>query len=332
MAQQLFLFDTNVWVKEHLFRSSVGAAILYGLRAKQYRLLVPDVLRDEVTARVGDAAVRAADRAKSNLAALAAITGSVPSIRLPQSPEISRSISQRWSELEPLTEPFVVTEELMRRALRRVIDHRAPGGEKEQFRDALIWEVALQCSQNVDLHLVSEDKDFGSAGKLLADLNDEAASAKARLTFHSHTDTVLALLVPRLPISVEAVTQAVLSALGWRLAELRAAPVFDIGEVARSEVKAYATENPDRLAVIFEIALAASRKEQSTRGELIVRGECVSDSQSGAVFDVRTEDIVFKTIDEESRIATFLSTEQSRSSHRLTPFRVRREIFDSAGD
>jgi hypothetical protein len=281
---------------------------------------------------MGDAAARAADRAKSQLAALNAITGSSPDVRLPQPPDITRSISQRWSELESLTEPFKVTEELMRRALRRVIDHRAPGGEKEQFRDALLWEVALECAQRTDLHLVSEDKDFGSGGKLLPQLNDEATSAKARLTFHSRTDTVLQLLVPRLPISVDAVTQAVLSALGWRLAELRAAPVFDIGEVVRSEAKAYATENPDRLAVTFEIALAASRREQSTRGELIVRGECASDSQTGAVFDVRPDDIVFKTIDEESRIVIFLSTEDSRSRHRLKPFTVRREIFDSSGD
>jgi len=220
MAQQLIMFDTNIWVKEHLFRSSVGAAILYGLRAKRYRLFVPDTLRDEVTARVGDAAARAADRAKSHLAALRAITGSSPDVRLPQPADISRSISQRWSELELLTEPFAVTEKLMRRALRRVIDHRAPGGDKEQFRDALLWEVALECAQRSDLHLVSEDKDFGAGGKLLPELADEATSAKARLTFHGRTDTVLQLLVPTRPISVDAVKQAVLSALGWRLGNL----------------------------------------------------------------------------------------------------------------
>src|SRR5215210_4366364 len=118
----------------------------------------------------------------------------------------------------------------MRRALRRVIDHRAPGREKEQFRDALLWEVALERAQDADLHLVTEDKDFGSGGKLLPELSDEATRVKARLTFHSHTEALLSILVPALPISVDAVTQAVLSALGWRLAEIRAAPVFDIGD------------------------------------------------------------------------------------------------------
>jgi hypothetical protein len=179
---------------------------------------------------------------------------------------------------------------------------------------------------------VSDDKDFGSNDELVPELREEVTTTNARLTFHSHTDTLLPLLVPRVPISVAAVIEAVLAALGWRLAELRSAPVFDIGEVVRSEVQAYATEKPDRLAVIFEIALSATRREESVAGELIVRGECASDSQTGAVFDVRPNNIVFKTVSEESRIITFLYEEGSRSGLALKPFTVRHEIFDSRSE
>jgi hypothetical protein len=329
MNRLFVMFDTNVWVKEHMFRSSVGAAILLGLKSKGSRLFVPETLRDEVSARIADAAATAAARAKSQLATLLAIIGSAPTVRLPKAPDIDRAVLQRWSELEPVVQSFTVTEEVMRRALRRVIGHRAPGGEKEQFRDALLWEAALEYAQSADLHFVSDDKDFGSNNKLLPELRDDVTRTNARLTFHSHTDTLLPLLVPSVPISVAAVIEAVLAALGWRLAELRSAAVFDIGDVVRSEVKAYATERPDTLAVTFEIRLSAARREELVAGELIVGGECASDTQTGMVFDVRPEKIVFKTVTEESKIGTALYEHGSSSGLELKTFTVRHEIFDS---
>jgi hypothetical protein len=130
MSRLFVFFDTNVWVKEHMFRSSIGAAILFGLRSRGYRLFVPETLRDEVSARVADAAIRAAERAKSQLATLRAIIGSAPAVRLPQAVDINHAVSQRWSELESIVQSFTVTEELMRRALQRVIGHRAPGARR----------------------------------------------------------------------------------------------------------------------------------------------------------------------------------------------------------
>lgn len=276
------VFDTNVWLKERLFRSSIGAAILFGVKARQHKLLVSDVLRDEIVARVRDTALKASSRAESDLSTLQAIMGSRSDIRFPEISHIDAAIQKRWVDLA-----------------------FAPGR---------------------DIHFVSEDKDFGASGQLHPELQEEVTRLGLKVTYYTEAERLLQAIVPEVPISVAAVRQSVLSALGRRLAELRSEPMFDIGDVVRTEAKAYATERPERAAVTFELALAATRREQGTPGELIVRGECASDTETGAIVDVRPQDIIFKTASGESKLVIYF---EAAGALRDRPYTVRREIFEA---
>jgi hypothetical protein len=317
-----------------MLRSGLGAAALYAIKSSGHRILIPDILREEVTARVAALGKKSVSRVESELSNIQATIGSKPKVKLPQQAEFEHAAGQRWAELAAITEPFDASIELMRSALSRVIAHRAPGGEKEQFRDALLWEIALAATATKDVHFVTEDTDFSVGGKLRPELAEEATQVGGRLNFYPDLGQLLRKLVPTIPpISVPAVTEKVLAALGRHLGELRQGPVFDIGGVTDAKADAYATEKLDTLAVTFDISLAASRRESpEIKGLIEVRGECMYDVESGFVFDVRPEDIVFRTSLEERKIVTFFHAEGYSPEPQPIPYRVRRAVGDLAID
>jgi hypothetical protein len=316
-----------------MLRSGLGAAIALSAKLKRFRLVVSDALRDEVSATMLAACAKSVEVLRKELSFVQSATGTMPHVELPKEHEFASAIRERWTELDQLCDIHTVSHELMRKALNRVNAHRAPAAEKEQFRDALLWEFALEVAESREVHFVTDDSDFRSGDKLRPELAQEAARSKGGLHFCGDAGQLLRRLVPETPsIAVEAVIEKVRSELG-RFAGRGMFELFDIGElVDGSSAHPYLTEKLNTLAVDFKVALRASRREDNATGEIVVQGECMMDVDTGYVFDVRPEDIVFATSAGTTKIATFLYADGFGSTPRPVPYNLRRSVTEFIGE
>jgi hypothetical protein len=276
--------------------------------------------------------MRSVANIRKELSYVQSAIGSMPAVTVPKELEVEKALMERWIELQPLVETHLISQELINKALKRVINHRVPSAEKEQFRDAMLWEFALAIADTREVHFVTEDKDFSIGDKLRPELAEEAAQVKGALLYYPDAGQLLRVLVPEAPsISVDAVIDKVRRELGQLLADRGTLAMFDIGDLAHGSAHPYLTAEINALAIDFKVALSASRRDDGVAGEIAVRGECMMDVDSGYVFDVRPEDIVFVTPTGTTQLATFLYAKGYSSTPRPVPFHLRRPIAEFIG-
>jgi hypothetical protein len=91
--------DTNSWFRERLLRSGLGATLLFAVRQRGVRLVVPQVVRLETLARLTAEGVGAVSAIREALVTVAAIVGRRPDPDLPVEEGIRKAIQDRLGEL-----------------------------------------------------------------------------------------------------------------------------------------------------------------------------------------------------------------------------------------
>ena len=181
-------------------------------------------------------------------------------------------------------------------ALDRVVRKVPPTiGDKEEFRDQLIWQAALELARDGhDVVFVSSDGGFFESGRLDAglatDLHGDVRDVTVRVVRSlEHCHELVAEAAP--PIDQEALLVAILDATASALADAAGKGGRQPGDVLRNELKIYATENPDLVSVVFNF-------EQEAVGEageridpvVYMRGTAFFDPREGRVSDCRPDE------------------------------------------
>lgn len=275
--------DTSVWRSHLLLRDSMGSALLYFVRRCNAIIALPEIVEMEVVKQTILASQKSIESIEKGFRELALVTGFTPSVSLPDIAAIQASIRNRLTELESFLLRWPLNLEAFQKALGRVLDESPPNGPKnQQYKDSLIWEAVLAISSNHRVLFVTQDKAFFLGGDpkqgAAPNLRDDCKRCANEVLILYGIEQLLAVVGQETPPLNKAELSAILTTtLVARLSEVAAQHRFALGVIAASSISVYYTENPDQLALVFELSYHLSDlNEQPDREEvsLTVKGEC----------------------------------------------------------
>ena len=113
--------DTNVWVKEQLLNSSLGAALLYRLTNSRGKIGLPEVTEKEVRWQISLKGREAVTEIRNNLSIVRSLIGTSDEIQLPAEADFDQAIDSRFAHLSDIIFRLRTTMEQYASALERVI-------------------------------------------------------------------------------------------------------------------------------------------------------------------------------------------------------------------
>jgi hypothetical protein len=319
------VLDTNVWRREHLLNSAVGAAFIYRLSKVGGCIGLPEVIELEVITQIVQLGRKAVDTINSNLATIRALVGKTDEVRLPSESEFENAVKARLAELDDLLVKLNISREHYDSALKRVIQKTPPNASSEQFRDSLTWEAALELAATYDVAFITDDSDFRQSNKhggdLANDLISECVSKGVTVKLypdlasflHSYKDDALSLDYER----ISALLRDEL--ISKHLGDLIGRQGFRLGDLKESSIDAFVTERRGVLALEFKLVYRAFDvlerqaiiNDPETEAKLIeldtpvthpeanfkVTGGCFFEESNDAITDIRLGESGATTLD-----------------------------------
>jgi hypothetical protein len=172
------ILDTNQWDRMPMLRHQMAAALLFGLHDHADVFIgLPTVIRGEVELHLSEKLqVAQRDLARAS-GELRQIFGHAREVERHADEEVKQAFQTRLDELESLVKILPATEEDLAEAGRMVLAYMAPSSRtSQQYRDSVIWRIAVREAQENDVHIVTNDKGFyrdSSSDELADPLADE---------------------------------------------------------------------------------------------------------------------------------------------------------------
>jgi hypothetical protein len=145
-----------------MLRHRMAAALLFGLHDRPEVFIgLPTVVRSEVELHLTEkqqAAQRDLARASGELRQ---IFGQAREAERHDDQEVQKAFEARLDELDSLVEILPATDEDLAEAGRMVLAYKAPSARKnQQYRDSVIWRIAIREAEEHDVYLVTDDNGF----------------------------------------------------------------------------------------------------------------------------------------------------------------------------
>jgi hypothetical protein len=291
------LIDTNIWEKERLLKSSLGAALLFVVRQIGAKIALPEVTEMEIVHRIIDVGTEAVEKIKSSFVTVQAIMGFRPDYELPSRKEFEESARKRLSELADVLYRVDLSVGHVKSSLGRVIQHASPNKRKEQFRDSLLWEAALELAESSKVYFITADSDFFQDAKinkgLANDLLEEIKEKNLEIQIHGDISSFLNLVSKRIRLPErEVLVNAIREAVQDNLLQYARERIFYLGELKSSEVESYLTEQKDLLAITFTLSHNITDVQQVDgtilpNAVLSVMGDCLLNIETKEVSDIQ---------------------------------------------
>jgi hypothetical protein len=184
-SQLYVICDTNAAARDaFLFLKKGGPELIAMLRAKQAKLLVPEVVLTEYITHFANVWADAVGGAKPNLDKLEDLTGYKMKEFLPAPDYGEARALEILAQLKDVIHPVPLTDELMLAAGRRSMNGTPPTSKKDHgFKDCLIWESILSLPAGSEVLFVSRDKLAFFEGESLAPvLHKDAETRGIKIT------------------------------------------------------------------------------------------------------------------------------------------------------
>jgi hypothetical protein len=337
----ILVLDANIWIRERMLRSSLGAALLYAVRKLRAKIALSEVTKAETVKGIVKAGTDSVQKIQNAFVTIQTITGSRPDYNLPTSEELERSADERLNELSDILYPVQLSYENMKSALTRVLNESSPSAKKEQFRDSLLWETVLGLAETFEVHLITEDSDFyqdGGPGKGLAqDLIREIKEKHLQITTYKDIGTFLKSVSEKiLPPEPDKLASAIDEGLHATLIGYADDKAFHLESMVSHEIDSYLTEQKDVLAIAFELnyRITDIQLPEGTvlpTGSLVVTGYCSADSTSEEISGMQLGNI--DCFGPNGEAIPIKSTGYARLDAvmgvRKVPYRLRRKLTEA---
>lgn len=332
------VLDANIWIQERLLKSSLGAALLYGLRRIGGFIGLPEVTEKEVLRGIVDTGQGAVKGIRKGFGIIQTIAGEMPNHELPTETDFENYAIARIRELNNLLIRVDFSFEHFMSAINRVIQHTPPNAKKEQFRDTLLWETALQLARDYRLRLITSDLDFyqGSSHEsgLAKELAVECEQRGLTIVLYPNLQTYLKTLEESVPAPDYGKIAILISeAIGDDLQAGFFEEGIRLGSLVEHFIEAFLTERVDKLALSFRLSYEAWNVQRSNgaifpEARMIVSGDCSYDIDEETISDLRLERVDFHSLTGEIIVEDVIwySYDDPSLRSKGLPYRLRRPV------
>ena len=274
------LFDSNVWISQLGLQSKYGAAVRYFARMRGATVVIPEVVRLEVEERLTERLLDLRKQVEGGHNQLLPVLGKLPSLHLPTEEEIRKTVKNVIPDIDVPTREIPFSEEAARSSMMKLLRKIPPSGNKEQFRDGVIWAHCLELLDEGDVYLVSEDRDFyqgrnyeqGLASELDSEMRQRSETRQVKLV----RDLPRLLQDIRIPteMDIALLFRRIKAQENERIQELLIPNGFELCGCLEGEVKCFATEEAKKAYITFNFIHPCRDSKGAGRqnGELVLKG------------------------------------------------------------
>lgn len=275
----IVVFDTNIWLSELGFNSSVGAAVRFYLRTIGVRVALPEVVRLEATHQFTQKLSEFVDDIQNNYSKLLTVFGSLKDIALPTHEQIQDCVARLFDELsvELIDIPFTITS--AKHSFLKTIKSVPPSGPKnQQFKDGVLWADCLELLDKDDVCIVTTDKRFfenhnyeeGLSKSLLL----EAKTKPHKIMLFHELNQLLGDIQTEIDLDKAKLAQSYVAVYRKSIGNLVAASGYELGRLIEVQTKLFITEHPEKLYIEFHIKYSCPNiiSEDLPQAQLSING------------------------------------------------------------
>ena len=287
----IVILDTNIWKQELYLTSGASAALKLYLNRRGAIVALPEVIRLEIEVHLKTDVLKGRDDAQAAHGRLLALFGSLRAVQLPTDEQIKTLVGNFIADTGLRFRDVPFTLESARDSFLRTIDKRAPSSWSQQFKDGVLWADCKSLALEEDVILVTSDTAFYRNRKHADGLDEEVAHEIRQLP---HSISVLPKLADLLEFvktelridDAALITAIMASPLGNDIRAQADADELTLGS-PKVSAKYFATENPSRVYVDFELSVIARDETSDEKGDaqLVLIGGCMLEESSGKLSD-----------------------------------------------
>ena len=258
------LLDSNVWIAHLMLRTNLGAALKHRLVGNPHSIVFPDVVRAEVMKHAKRIAGEKASAIADAYDTVASLLGKSFEHELPSPQDIQSSLAATVADLGPYLFPVSMSLEDAHRALTRVVDDRAPSAPKnQQFKDCVIWEIALNEAAHAPLHLVTDDRNFFEGRdpkqRMARALREDCKERGVEISLHVSLEDLLSKMQEQPQLLDEAKFEStIIPELQRHLDDFAQRNEFTLREIVAKRFSAFPTAVYGEVAVSFSFIFAVT--------------------------------------------------------------------------
>lgn len=303
------VFDSNIWISELGLNSPKGAAVRFFIKNQKAIVVLPEVIKLETERKLRSELKTYIENIAKNHRQLLTMFGKLKDMVLPSEQEIDDKVAAIFGKckVELLEVPFTI--ESARSSFLKTIDKLAPSDKKQQFKDGVIWSDCMRLLETDDVYLITSDKDFykernyekGIAPSLL----QEAALYPKNISLFPNITNFLHSIKTEVQLDEASLALQFREAKNQSINTILSGNSFAVVGEPSVKTDIYATENPSKLYVEFEIVYSCEDLTDDSRldAKLILKGDCYYVPLDQKCEDIRSygEELSYKTKDGEEK-------------------------------
>lgn len=248
------VIDTSIWRSSLLLKTPVGVSLVYTLGRQCGFIGLPEVVERELTKQVVQAGLEAAEELAESSRIINTLTDSPFSPSLPTQIELESKVDARLAELEPILVRVPFTLEHAKTALDMVNAELPPNGPKnQQFKDSAIL------SREYTAYFVTNDRAFlhdrnNPSQGLALNLKEDCCRVGRNVGVYCDLGSCLKAISGDVPsFGKERLASLIVESIMLRLREEATRNRFEIRELLDTEITAFRTGQPNRLAADYTV-------------------------------------------------------------------------------
>jgi rRNA-processing protein FCF1 len=289
------VLDANAWIDEWMLNSFAGASLVDFLAQSKGKLLLPEIVEEELRRGISKRAQSAGDKIAAEIDRLNKLIRREIAFNSPSSAVIETAIKTNLGELEPLLIRCAFTFEHAKDALNRIYLGRPPCGQNnEQFRDACIWQDCVTYGKDNTVFFVTADLAFYDAKKsengLAKELREEITAARADVRIFPSIGKLYDHLTPAIAErDTREIAEKITQKLRRVIDESLGRHGFSDAQLSGQSISLKVTGVPTRQFGTFTLTFTLSsaiEDNERLAPTLTLEGTCSFDVPSGNVHDV----------------------------------------------
>lgn len=306
------VIDTNQWRSELLLKKHLGAALLHLLRRLNASIALPEIIEKEIRKQIVRAGNDATAKIDAGFRNVEILLGWRVDYKVPCATDFEKAVERRIAEMEQFLVRVPFTLEHAKAALDMIHNDLPPNGPKnQQFKDSAIWQALLELSEKHDVVFITSDHGFFKEGKpdkgLADNLMADCLRLGARIDVFCGIPSCLTALQKDAPaLDKTTILSTIRDHLHERLSHDVAQRGFSLGDILSSNIKPFATERIEVLALSFDLTYNLMDTSQSgallrANARVQVIGDCSYRTDSKRIEDMRLTSELIAWTDQEGK-------------------------------
>ncbi|MBT9175533.1 MAG: hypothetical protein DDT22_01213 [candidate division WS2 bacterium] len=264
------VLDTNIWISELALMSPIGCAFNHYVTVSGFKIGLPEVVEEETKYNFRKNLLKYRSDIEKNYRLMLAIFGTMKELVMPSIEDIERKVQSIFDFHKDriIRVPFEIKG--ARSSFDKIIKKEPPSsGNRQQFKDGVIWANCLELAKSSEVLLVTNDPDFYKERTLQKGLAEnlllEARNAAYIISPYSQLSDLLKEIRSDLKLDEDQLVKLIEKETFDNVLKISERMEFVVEKLSNRKFEVFATTDPKEVSVKFFLKYDLDNKSTEHR-------------------------------------------------------------------